>query len=922
MASSTQVARKYLCSAPRPDSWDDYAESVLENLGNNAEHILQHTIERIRVMHQIQPKNGPGRKSNAEHAIHFYEYLLEKIRVGEKDDKKEDDGPYEEEDKEEAVVVNDKEAGKPSDFAGKHNEKCEICEDKSGDLLNCSTCSHVFHLPCVRPNMNEFPEDIKTWRCAYCVLSTEPKNTKPRRVAAAAVRLMARLRNQHKRNRKAGGGREREETKTVKPPEAEKEKPQEDEDEDKKENPKDSEDRKEKPQGGDDKKETPQDSEDTKEKPQDSEDKKEKPQDSDLAADESKKEAVKNESEAKTPEKETEKVESTESESLNAEENDSEEKSPSTPNSKKRNLSLYKIQDGLSPAFKVDESGRGKRSRKQPTLYDPQSVPARRWLSDEKKKDGGSYESDHEENDVVMNEPEDDTKEVEEMQKSRRANRERSDSIWCNFCRDDPTIKVCCFCACRVCFGKHNQTKLLLCDMCDDEYHTVCLDPPLSSVPSEKWFCPSCIASQEKRIARTSSRTRGSGKKKEPDPPPSPRRASTRTAAVVVTAPVTIKLPIPVVEEKPPEKRPRGRPPKNKSVVSSTSTGKRRGRPPKSSKLPPPPTGPPRKRGRPPKIRPPPPPPPPVEEPAKLAATESATNALAHKSEGSAAGDSSGSLQSSYSIKVSRSGRVSKRSSFHDEIDEGEQHLRSLAAAAAAGRISAVAVIAGNAAQTAETDTGLPLPTFESAQPDSIDDMQGIVRSKAPLREQVVPAAEFDKTPPPEKRVAISQADDTMRGALKQAAAGVIPPTPVNTPMLQLSDPNASLPATLRAAATALSAVEESAAEGAGVSAMDCSMDQSHSDIKVPRRKPGARECMQMSRRFGARVISDNHMDILLDYCQRGKVEHLIRMRERLDDHSRFLEMQLAGLETLVKEKGESDITVTAFTPKEEGKTS
>jgi len=51
----------------------------------------------------------------------------------------------------------------------------------------------------------------------------------------------------------------------------------------------------------------------------------------------------------------------------------------------------------------------------------------------------------------------------------------------------------------------------------------------------------------------------------------------------------------------------------------------------------------------------------------------------------------------------------------------------------------------------------------------------------------------------------------------------------------------------------------------------------------------------------------------LLDYCSRGKVEHLIRMRERLDDHSRFLEAQLAGLETLVKEKGKTDVSVPAL---------
>ena len=47
-----------------------------------------------------------------------------------------------------------------------------------------------------------------------------------------------------------------------------------------------------------------------------------------------------------------------------------------------------------------------------------------------------------------------------------------------------------------------------------------------------------------------------------------------------------------------------------------------------------------------------------------------------------------------------------------------------------------------------------------------------------------------------------------------------------------------------------------------------------------------------------------------MDYCTRGKVEHLIRMRERLDEHSRYLEAQLAGLEALVEENGEIDVVV------------
>jgi hypothetical protein len=77
---------------------------------------------------------------------------------------------------------------------------------------------------------------------------------------------------------------------------------------------------------------------------------------------------------------------------------------------------------------------------------------------------------------------------------------------------------------------------------------------------------------------------------------------------------------------------------------------------------------------------------------------------------------------------------------------------------------------------------------------------------------------------------------------------------------------------------------------------------------KEARRKPGARECMQLTKKFGVTPIDEHSFDVLLDYSKRGKVDHLIRMRERMDEHSRFLESQLAGLESLVKEKGEINI--------------
>ena len=84
---------------------------------------------------------------------------------------------------------------------------------------------------------------------------------------------------------------------------------------------------------------------------------------------------------------------------------------------------------------------------------------------------------------------------------------------------------------------------------------------------------------------------------------------------------------------------------------------------------------------------------------------------------------------------------------------------------------------------------------------------------------------------------------------------------------------------------------------------------------KPPRRKPGARECMNISKRFGVHVIPEKYMEILIDYSTRGKVEHLIKMRERLDCHSRFLEYQLAGLESKVKAVGESNVKVPVALP-------
>lgn len=45
---------------------------------------------------------------------------------------------------------------------------------------------------------------------------------------------------------------------------------------------------------------------------------------------------------------------------------------------------------------------------------------------------------------------------------------------------------------CRACGEDDDHKNLMYCDMCDNEYHYYCLDPPLRAVPKGDWFCNAC----------------------------------------------------------------------------------------------------------------------------------------------------------------------------------------------------------------------------------------------------------------------------------------------------------------------------------------------------------------------------------------------------------------------------------------------
>uniref|UniRef100_A0A803TTZ3 Lysine-specific demethylase 5A n=1 Tax=Anolis carolinensis TaxID=28377 RepID=A0A803TTZ3_ANOCA len=62
-------------------------------------------------------------------------------------------------------------------------------------------------------------------------------------------------------------------------------------------------------------------------------------------------------------------------------------------------------------------------------------------------------------------------------------------TVGCLFLQVD--LYVCLFCG-----RGNNEDKLLLCDGCDDSYHTFCLIPPLPDVPKGDWRCPKCVAEE------------------------------------------------------------------------------------------------------------------------------------------------------------------------------------------------------------------------------------------------------------------------------------------------------------------------------------------------------------------------------------------------------------------------------------------
>lgn len=51
--------------------------------------------------------------------------------------------------------------------------------------------------------------------------------------------------------------------------------------------------------------------------------------------------------------------------------------------------------------------------------------------------------------------------------------------------QEDPTF-------CEICGNSDREDRMLLCDGCDLGYHMECLNPPLTHVPIDNWYCSDC----------------------------------------------------------------------------------------------------------------------------------------------------------------------------------------------------------------------------------------------------------------------------------------------------------------------------------------------------------------------------------------------------------------------------------------------
>ena len=258
-------------------------------------------------------------------------------------------------------------------------------------------------------------------------------------------------------------------------------------------------------------------------------------------------------------------------------------------------------------------------------------------------------------------------------------------------------------------------------------------------------------------------------------------------------------------------------------------------------------------------------------------------------------------------VKHSRSGRMLKRSSFHDEIEEGEQHLRVAPSDQCRkqkkqqkqiekpqkSKTTVAPVVEVAIKDEEEEDEKLDVESLESVGPAR--PFRAIVAANTQTRPQtILPLVPAESVATPDEDSLGSQVTD----GGKPTAASPVPLSETEVlPDIEDSNPTASslvdqdaksdngdtaktdpTPAKVAKAPSVASISTSVTAEPTTTTttpsdpmrdvATASGQPKEAGTAKVPRRKPGARECMQISRRFGVRVIPDKYMVSLLEFAE------------------------------------------------------
>lgn len=61
-----------------------------------------------------------------------------------------------------------------------------------------------------------------------------------------------------------------------------------------------------------------------------------------------------------------------------------------------------------------------------------------------------------------------------------------------------------CSLSCKVCDQSEMTVKMLICDQCEEAFHTSCCNLPVKKIPRKQWFCHSCLEKRYKALKETS----------------------------------------------------------------------------------------------------------------------------------------------------------------------------------------------------------------------------------------------------------------------------------------------------------------------------------------------------------------------------------------------------------------------------------